>query len=82
MTAAEFLSVAAAAWMLGTTRQARIIEVLSLVTAIVGSIVMARLHLQTVGRWTRVGYIVFWTLSMLVSICWILVAATGATHAA
>lgn len=79
MTAAAFLSVAAAAWLLGTSREARVIEVLSFAAAVVGSIVTARLRKQTVGHGTLIGYVIFWVLAVIVTICWILVAATGTT---
>lgn len=82
MTAAAFFSVAAAAWLLGTSREARVIEVLSFAAAVVGSVVTARIRRRTVGRGTLVGYVTFWALAVAVSLCWILVAATGTTSAA
>lgn len=82
MTAAAFFSVAAAVFLLGTSREARVIEVLSFAAAVVGSIVTAKIRRQAVGRGTLVGYFTFWALAVFITLCWILVAATGATSAA
>ncbi len=81
-TAATFFSGALAAWLLGTTRPARVIEILSLAAGVLGYVVAQRIRRQTAGLWTLIGYVAFWALAVLISICWILVAATGATNAA
>lgn len=77
MTAAAFFSAATAAWLLGTSRPARVIEFASLAMGFLGYIVGMRLRKQAPTPIVFAGYCAFWALAVLVTICWIAVAAAG-----
>lgn len=77
MTAAGFFSAAMAAWLLGTSRPARVIEFASLAMGFLGYVVGTRLRKQTATPLVFAGYVAFWALAVLVTICWIAIAAAG-----
>jgi hypothetical protein len=79
MTAAGFFSAAMAAWLLGTSRPARVIEFASLAMGFLGYVVGMRLRKRAPTPLVFAGYVAFWALAVIVTICWIAVAAAGGT---
>jgi hypothetical protein len=80
MTAATFFSGAVAAWLLGTSRPARVIEITSLLAGVIGYWVGARLRKEVPTLMVIAGYILFWVLAVVISACWILIAANGGSR--
>jgi len=80
VTSAAFFSGAMAAWTLGTGRTARVIEITSLLAGVIGYWVGSRLRKRTPTMLVLVGYILFWVLAVVISACWILMAAKGGSR--
>ena len=77
---AAFISAALAAWSLGTTGSARVIEVLSLAAGILGYFIVRSVRRQTTSISVLIGYFAFWGLTLLIGLAWIFVVANGTSR--
>ena len=75
-TAATLFSGAVAAWLLGTSRQARVIEIASLCAGMLGNWIAWKLRNRQASVLAMLGFLLFWLLTVIITMCWILLAVT------